>query len=262
VLLALGLEHQMNLTDETFQAWRRSAARVTLQPAWPVPIGAERGLPGIDARRVAMHAYNASDVLALDLPLVPWADLPMINVMFSQTVPDIDALDMPDCEAARLRHVLNRIRETALHELDEFLLVDGRVAALPHETLRPTFVPMLSVKYDEISTWRAAIACVSLHPAFRLQVDLGVEEDLRGRATISCAVRHSDPGLAATVRYTASARENANHVQQLLALVRHAVLRLLNECLIVDGIPVSRCRGDDNDYVGPSLGTPPIVEVG
>ncbi len=227
----------MNLTDETFQVWRRSAARVTLHPAWPVTIKLDvRRSHGDVVLQCIVHAYNASDVLVLD-PLVSWADLPMMDVMFSQRVPEIDALDTLDCEVARLRYVRTCIHEAALHELDEFLLVDGRVAAPPHETLRPTFAPMPSVKYgeyDEISTWRAAIARVSLHPAFRLQVDLGVEEDLQGRATISCAVRHSDPGLAATVRCTASARENISHVQQLLLLVRHTVQRLLDECLIVD----------------------------
>lgn len=214
-------------TDETFQVWRRSAARVTLHPAWPVPIELDvHRSQGDVVLQCIVHAYNASDVLVPD-PLVPWADLPMMDVMFSQRVPAIDALDTPDCEGARLQYVRTRIREAALHELDEFLLVDGRVAAPPHETL-------LAVKYDEISTWSAAIALVSLHPAFRLQVDLGVEEDLQGRATISCAVRHSDPSLAATVRYTASARGNVSHVQQLLLLIRHTVQRLLDECLIVD----------------------------
>jgi hypothetical protein len=128
-----------------------------------------------------------------------------------------------------------RLHEAALHELDEFLLVDGRVAASPHALLRPTFVPMLSIELDKISTWCTAITRITLHPAFRLQVDLNVEEDLRGHTTIHCAVRHADPDLAATVSNSASARENSCHVQQLLALVRHSVQRLLDECLILDG---------------------------
>jgi hypothetical protein len=223
--------------DETFQAWRRSAARVALNPAWPVPIELNVvSLGWTIVLQCIVHAYNASDVLEPE-PLVPWADLPMTDFGFSQTVPDIYAPDASDCDAARLRHVLERVREAAMHEFDEFLLVDGRVAAPPHETLRPAVVPMLSVKNAEISTWCSAIARISLHPAFRMQVDLVLEENPQGCTTISCAVRHSDPGLAATVRCTASARDNAGHMQQLLVLVRHTARRLLDGCLIVDGIP-------------------------
>jgi hypothetical protein len=38
----------------------------------------------------------------------------------------------------------------------------------------------------------------------------------------------------------APAQVNASHVQQLLALVRYTVQRLLDECLIVEGTPVSQ----------------------
>jgi hypothetical protein len=227
-------------SDETFQAWQRSAARVTLHPAWPVPITLNVVSLGsvIVELQCIVHAYNASDVL-VDLPLVPWKDLPMMDVRFSQVSPIIEALDRFDCEVARLQYVRTRIHQAVLHELDEFLLVDGHVAASPHEP-RPAFMPMPSVKYGEISTWHVAIARISLHPAFGLQLDLGVEEDLQGRAMLSCTVRHSDPGLAVAVRNTASARENACYVQQLLALVQHAVQRLLDECLLVDGILEAR----------------------
>jgi hypothetical protein len=226
------------MTDEVFQAWRQSAARVALHPAWPVPIElsvACRRSSSVVLQCV-VHAYDASDVLA-DLPLVPWADLPMMHIAFSQIVPDID--DTPACEGARIQHIRTRVHETVLHELDEFLLVDGHVAASPHKTTRPTFVSTLS-NPDEISTWRAAIARISLHPAFRLQVGLGVNKYPGECPTISCTVRTLDPNLEITVRNTADARVNTLHVQQLLALVRHSVQRLLDECLIVDGIPVSR----------------------
>jgi hypothetical protein len=229
------------MTDEAFQAWRRSIARVTLHPAWPVPL--ELSVVCLRSLSIELqcivHAYNASDVL-VDLPLVPWADLPIMHIMFSQIVPNIVPLDTPVYEVARLRHVCARIHETMLHELDEFLLVDGRVAAPPHEAQRPALVSMPSVEHDEISTWRAAIARVSLHPASRLQVDLGVDENLRGPPTINCTVRPLDPNLTGTVRNTVDARVNTLHAQQLLALVRRSVQLLLDECLIVDGIPASR----------------------
>jgi hypothetical protein len=229
------------MTDATFQAWRRSAARVTLHPAWPVPLElivvCQRSL-SIELQCI-VHAYNASDVL-VDLPLVPWADLPMMHIMFSQSVPNIVPLDTPVYEVARLRHVRARIHETMLHELDEFLLVDGRVAASPHERPQPPPAPILSAKFDEISAWRAAIARVSLHPASRLQVDLGVDENLRGPPTLNCTARPLDPNLTGTVRNTVDAGVNTLHAHQLLTLVRHSVQLLLDECLIVDGIPASQ----------------------
>jgi hypothetical protein len=229
---------------QAFQAWKRSAARVTLHPAWPIPIElnvVRMGLMHVMLQCI-VHAYNASDVL-VDLPLVPWTNLPMIDILFSQTVPDIDTLDTPVCEVARLRHVRERLHKAALHELDEFLLVDGCVAASPHEISQPASLPTPPVKppvkSDEISTWRAAIARISLHPASRLQIDLDADENLWRCPTISCTVRSLGSNLTETVRNTADARVNTLHVQQLLALVRHSVQRLLDECLIVDGIPTS-----------------------
>jgi hypothetical protein len=164
----------------------------------------------------------------------------MMHIAFSQIVPDIEALDTPACEGARMQYIRTRVHETVLHELDEFLLVDGHVGASPHETTRSAFVSTLSNNPDEISTWHAAIARISLHPAFRLQVGLGVDENPGECPTISCTVRTLDPNLAITVHNTADARVNTLHVQQLLTLVRHSVQRLLDECLIVDGVPVSR----------------------
>jgi hypothetical protein len=209
--------------------------------AWPVPI--ELSVVGLRSLSVELqcivHAYNASAVL-VDLPLVPWADLPMMHIVFSQIVPNIVPLDTPVYEVARLQHVRARIHETTLHELDEFLLVDGRVAASPHEARLPALMSMPSVEHDAISTWRTAITRVSLHPASRLQVDLGVDENLRGPPTINCTVRALDPNLMGTVRNTVDAGVNTLHTQQLLTLVRHSVQLLLDECLIVDGIPASQ----------------------
>lgn len=223
----------MSTTDETLAAWRRSVARVTLHPAWPIPIelsvtSHSRGSAQVQC---VVHARDASLVLVdLPLPLAPWANLPTICVLFSREAPDVDASDAPDCEEARMRHVRERVREAVLHEIDEFLLVDGRIAASPHEMTRPVFAPMPVVRYDEISTWLAAIARVSLHPASRLQVELGVDADLWGHATIRCAVRGSDPALAATDALPA---QNGDHVDRLLALVRRTALRLLDECMFM-----------------------------
>ncbi len=218
------------MTDKALQVWRRSAARVTLHSAWPVSIELDvtplRGM-GV-ALRCIVNTYNASDVLEHD-PLVSWEDLPMTNIMFEQLAPDMYSLDTPECEFFRLQYIRTRLLETALHELDEFLLVDGHVAASPHDVRR--------LAYDEVSTWQASAARVSLHPAFRLHVILAVQEDVRGGPLLGCAVRHSNPDLAVTVSYKASAYENANHVQQLLRIVRYTVTRLLDECLCIDGIP-------------------------
>lgn len=222
----------------TLQAWRRSAARVTLHPAWPVPIDLEVAISrGSVILHCVVHAHDASYVIAEGPPLAPLSDVPMTCVMFSQMVPNTDASSAPDGESARIGHVLDRIREAMLHELDEFLLVDGRAASSPHDPLRRTFALAPPARHDEASTWRAAITRVSLHPAFGLQVDLGVEEDPQGSATISCAVRHSDPRLAdrsATIRRAASARDDDGRVRQLLATVRMAAQRLLNDCLVID----------------------------
>ena len=234
----------MNLSKGTFQAWRQSAARVSLHPAWPVPIELNvlsLGWGPIELQCI-VQAYNALDVF-VEQPLMPWTDLPTINVMLSQTVPDIPALETLTHEVARLRYIRARLHETALHELNEFLLVDGRVAVPPHEVKQAAFEPMPLVRHDEISTWRSAITRVSLHPAFRMQIELGADVDQQGLATISCDARHSDPNLAATVRYTATSREHNNHVQQLLALVRHTTRCLLDECLIVDGCRAAFLKG-------------------
>jgi hypothetical protein len=154
-------------------------------------------------------------------------------------VPDIATTDLLDGpEAARLRYVLARLRETVLHEFDEFWLVDGQAVTSPHEMSRLAFLPMPSVKRDEISTWRAAIARVSLHPASRMHVDLGAEEDLQGRVTISCIVRPSDSKLPIAFCHAVFARDATGHMQQLWGIARHAVQGLLDECLIVDGIPL------------------------
>lgn len=225
---------------EQFLAWKRTVERVTLHTAWPVPI--ELNVAYLRSRLVVLecfvHVYNASDVLVTD-PLVPWADLPRLDILFSQVVPDIATTYSPECsEAARLRYVLDRLRETVLHEFDEFWLVDGQAVTSPHEMSRLAFLSMPSVKHDEISTWRAAITRVSLHPASRMHVDLGVEEDLQGRVTISCIARPSDSKLTMAVCHVMLARADTGHMQQLWVLARHTVQGLLDKCLIVDDIPL------------------------
>jgi hypothetical protein len=165
------------------------------------------------------------------------SDLPMMDIMFSRRILDIDASGEPVSAATRLRHVLDLIRASMLHELDEFLLVDGHVATSPHGTLRTTLEHVPSMRHAGTSTWEDAIARVSLHRAFGIQVDLGVVEDLQGSATISCTVRNYSPGLAyrsATICRVLTAQANDDRVQRLLTIVRGAAMRLLDDCLIID----------------------------
>jgi hypothetical protein len=65
----------------------------------------------------------------VDLPLVPWADLPMMHIMFSQRAPNIAPLDTPVYEVARLRHVCARNHETMLRAawLDAMDRVDAEL---------------------------------------------------------------------------------------------------------------------------------------
>lgn len=228
------MQKDTNQETPLIEIWQQTIARVALHPSWPLRINVFVASLGDSlSLQCVVHTYDAQD---RENPL---ADLDMLDICFSWFVPENDLLWHAH---DRLRFVLNCLRQTALHELDEFLLVDGSVGQSPHSTVQRCFPSKCTAECDGIEAWQAAVGRVSLHPAWQLLLDLRVASvDLKGAPIITCVLRQPKSSKDATSTVlTALSRTMAvkcdDRVQQLLALVKCTVQCLLDCCLLVDGI--------------------------
>lgn len=208
-------------------AWRSIVDRVTLHPAWPLTTHLDLVTSGIATTLTCIiSTLDARAALSPDACL----SQDFIDVRYAHPVPVIGTYPEP------LREVVEFLRVAAHHELNEFLLVHGKAAAPPHEGCSTASIPVLNGS----EAWQTACEAVSLHAAWKLDLILSANEDARHNVRMTCTLLNDGGTNARWWTFSRIARTpDAHHVQQLLSLVRHAIGAVLEDCIIVDGAPLS-----------------------